>query len=254
MTERIVRQLGEIQRTHGELRAVIVHEPEESPWFPPPIESTKHAFFAMHSSGTGIIWTESSEYTNAMEDFARLCPELIDSTTHSSELQEWRIPAAEGVENLFQWLWFAAGFALAKLPGRTPRAFRKCWGRNGHFFNPDALEQQRQNLPPAIAANMPPNADNWLAKIENLIQVSIEAVEYFDSLSGTIQQYSKPLRFNSWFTRFKEANYSENESERAFRDWLADQISCGKAKRETKKGPICFELNFLATHGVKDSE
>lgn len=186
MTERIVRQLGEIQRTHGELRAVIVHEPEEWPWFPPPIESTKHAFFAMHSSCTGIIWTESSEYTNAMEDFARLCPELIDSTTHSSELQEWRIPAAEGVENLFRWLWFAAGFALAKLPGRTPRAFRKCWGSNGHFFNPDALEQQRQNLPPAIAANMPPNADNWLAKIENLIQVSIEAVEYLAANSGEL--------------------------------------------------------------------
>lgn len=177
-TERIVRQLEEIQRTHGELRAVVVHEPEESPWIPPPIENTKPAYHAWHSSCTGIIWTESSEFTNSMDDFARLCPEMIDSTANSSELQEWRIPAAAGVADLSRWLWFAAGFAMAKLPGRTPRVFRKCWGRNGHSFNPDILEQQRQNLPPAIAANMPPNADNWLAKIENLIQVSIEAVEY----------------------------------------------------------------------------
>lgn len=64
---------------------------------------------------------------------------------------------------------------------------------------------------------------------------------------------SKPLRFGSWFQRFKAAKYSENESERAFRDWLKSQL--GKtAFRDTRNGPICFDVAFLQQHGVKDSE
>lgn len=64
---------------------------------------------------------------------------------------------------------------------------------------------------------------------------------------------SRPLRFGSWFQRFKAAKYSENESERAFRDWLKLQL--GKtAFRDTRNGPICFDVAFLQQHGVKDSE
>ena len=64
------------------------------------------------------------------------------------------------------------------------------------------------------------------------------------------REYSKPFRVGTWHQQFKDAKYSENESERYFRNWVADQIASKNATRDSQKGPICFDLAFLKTHGV----
>tara|TARA_R110000868_G_scaffold117180_2_gene311499 strand:+ start:329 stop:1108 length:780 start_codon:yes stop_codon:yes gene_type:complete len=251
--QRLIQQLGDIQRTHGELWGIIVNKPLESPWCDPPIPTTTKAYDTWEGSVFCHVWTESSEYTNAMHDFGRLCPSLLDLAVSSRDncddsLKERIRTGADDDSKILRWLWFLSGFAVSRLPGRTPRTNQKCWGLNGHFFDADKLETQRKNLPAAIAANMPPDASCWLVRVENIIQASIEAVEYLANDSG--KEYSNPLRFNTWFELFKDAKYSANESERAFRTWLTEQIHNENAKRDTPKGSICFDLNFLAEHGV----
>jgi hypothetical protein len=64
------------------------------------------------------------------------------------------------------------------------------------------------------------------------------------------REYSKPFRVGSWYTQFKKAKYSQNESDRFFSDWLAKQVANENARRDSKKGPVSFCLSFLKTHGV----
>ena len=64
--------------------------------------------------------------------------------------------------------------------------------------------------------------------------------------------FSKPFRVNQWHRLFVAAKYSENESMRSFRRFLKEQLVSGTASRKTMRGAVCFELEFLATHKVKD--
>ena len=57
--------------------------------------------------------------------------------------------------------------------------------------------------------------------------------------------HSKPFRVSSWHKLFVEAKYSENESERAFRDWLKEQLNSGNAFRSSPKGAVSFDMAFL---------
>lgn len=66
-----------------------------------------------------------------------------------------------------------------------------------------------------------------------------------------VPERSKPLRVNHWHRLFVAAKYSENESIRAFSDWLVVQIADKHAFRETRKGAVCFDLAFLKKHEVK---
>lgn len=66
-----------------------------------------------------------------------------------------------------------------------------------------------------------------------------------------VREYSKPFRVSTWHKCFKDAKYSENESYRSFSDWVADQVDRKNATRATKRGPICFDVEFLKAYGVK---
>ncbi len=80
------------------------------------------------------------------------------------------------------------------------------------------------------------------------LEAIIETSRTFRAPPETSRQ-SKPLRFSTWYDLFVKAGYSENTSERAFRDWLKPHV--GKtAFRETRNGPISFALEFLEQHGV----
>lgn len=61
---------------------------------------------------------------------------------------------------------------------------------------------------------------------------------------------SNPLRVNTWHGLFVAAKYSENESERSFRTWLNVQLRNKNAFRESKNGPIRFDMAFLRAHNV----
>ena len=186
MNQRLVEQLIHIQQSHGELWGIFVKKPLESSWCDPPIPNATKAWDAWESSVSCHVWTESSQYANAWHDFGRLCPSLLELAVHCrgdcvDSLKEKISAGTEDDSIILRWLWFVAGFAVAKLPGRTPRTNRKCWGMNGHFFVADKLETQRKNLPTCIAGDMPPDASCWLVRVDDIIQTSIEAVEYLAS-------------------------------------------------------------------------
>ena len=83
---------------------------------------------------------------------------------------------------VLSWLWFIGGFVVTELSGRTPRSKRTCWGSGGHSFDAERLESLRASLPATIVAHMPPDAGSWLIRIDNVIQTSIEAVEYIANI------------------------------------------------------------------------
>ena len=98
---------------------------------------------------------------------------------------------------------------------------------------------------------MPPNADCWLAKIENLIQVSIEAVEYFAAAAAVSERpptLSKALPTKAWAKRF-------GKSETWVKDQIRDQWEpSGLAKRNSERGSVRISLELLAEMGVDHPE
>ncbi|MEJ7591133.1 MAG: hypothetical protein WKF77_06255 [Planctomycetaceae bacterium] len=103
---------------------------------------------------------------------------------------------------------------------------------------------------PLHVGRIPNDIDTW----RNRITAELRAGAICENSTKTAPlpiNRSKPLRFKTWYDRFKAARYSDNESERAFRDWLKGQIANGKAVRSSEKGPISFDLEFLKLYGVK---
>jgi hypothetical protein len=66
--------------------------------------------------------------------------------------------------------------------------------------------------------------------------------------------WSKPKRISTWHSQFVRAKYSENESERSFRNWLGERLKDGDAHRKTPKGAVSFDLSFLARYGIAPPE
>ncbi|GEM_PF-5637215 len=229
----LVEQLIHIQRSHGELCGIVVKTPLESTWCDPPIPTATKAHDAWEGTVSCHIWTESSQYANAWHDFERLCPELLDLAVHvkdgCDESLSTAIRAATADDDrVLRWLWFIAGFSVTKLPGRTPRTNRKCWGINGHLFVADKLESQRENLPKAIAGNMPPDASCWLIRVDDIIQTSIEAVDYLASTLDDPTQWEiyRPV---------KEWAEITGRSVQSINDILPGLIESGLAKRWQNK-------------------
>lgn len=64
-------------------------------------------------------------------------------------------------------------------------------------------------------------------------------------------EYSKALRVSTWHQHFLAARFSENTSERFFRDWLNNQIRAGVAVRDSERGPVRFAIAFLQRNGIE---
>lgn len=171
---RLIQQLLHAQQKHGDLSAIIVHAPAESESCDPPLPRTEPIYFGSHGDQACHIWAESNA-SGSLEEFSRLCPALCELALPEG-LRAWQLPP-DNANGLLRWLWILGGFATAKHPGRTPRAHRVCWGSNGHTFHADRLESLRKSLPKDIVKAMPPDADCWMIRLDNIIQLSIELLD-----------------------------------------------------------------------------
>ncbi len=68
------------------------------------------------------------------------------------------------------------------------------------------------------------------------------------------EQLSRPMRVGEWHKLFLLAKYSDNLSMTSFRKFLKEQITAGHAKRETKRGPVQFDRDYLTEIGVELDE
>ncbi len=89
--DRLIDQLTHIQRTHGELSGVIVHEEPNSSWCDPPILHRGH--FVFDGPVTCHIWTETNLPADEQNQFERLCPSLGDL---AFQLQDNAPPSLRG--------------------------------------------------------------------------------------------------------------------------------------------------------------
>ena len=230
--DRLIDQLTHIQRTHGELSGVIVHEEPNSSWCDPPILHRGH--FVFDGPVTCHIWTETNLPADEQNQFERLCPSLGDlafqlQDNAPASLRGW-IQTSD--PSVLRWLWFLGGFVVTKLPGRTPRTQRYCWGSNGHEFNAEQLDSMRKNFPAGIVQPMPPDASCWLIELKNIIQLSIEAVEYLVNTQLAPELTGSTSDSNSIDMQQQKLEESGQEPvERIAVEWNQEKILADAAKQ-----------------------
>lgn len=110
------------------------------------------------------------------------------------------------------------------------------------------LTMLREDLPATVSFEFR-QANSWSKPLTPLPEQVKKEPE-----KKPMPRLSRPMRVNVWHKLFLKAKYSDNLSESYFRTFLKEHIAAGKAKRESEKGPVQFDLDYLTEIGVELDE
>ena len=189
--DRLIRQVSDLLINRGELSSLAVNHPPGSDWVAAPVERLAGKWFQFGTfmdGGSHYAWPTSLDWgTNPVRTFESFCHSLngllvSQSSRLPDSLAGWL--RGNSADPLARWVWFVSGYAITPLPRRRPRTRRKCWGNDGtSYYDADILETLRKGMPEVWRLRMPPDASCWLIRVADLLQTTIDAVEYLAELS-----------------------------------------------------------------------
>lgn len=185
VAERLRKQLSDTLINGGTVSAVLIVE-ENRLDNPSPawgkIIPKGPTWFSTTGAGTCFIVGE----TRSRDIFAGCCHRLNAYANETYEqwpepLKQWNFYYGGSVDET-DWLSLVFWLANESRTDFVKPVNKKCWHEDGHTFDVEGLDIASQMLPEGLRDKVPKNAENWFLKIDDILQSSIDALDYFHQM------------------------------------------------------------------------
>lgn len=182
--ETLIAQLSRIQTAHGPIPAAFVHD-ENGPPLDNCLPGKPLWYYPVGHGELIYLWPTfgadgESIGLKLFDGVCRGLETLAGERSHAlpTSLTQW----VSGLDARDRWLMLLFGLSVENVTHHVQRCVRKCWTAEGNTVTVGSLDVARKMLPHGFNGKLPENEDSWFVRIDDVLQTSINAVEYLCEL------------------------------------------------------------------------